>query len=59
MAGTVSLGPVLLAAFMLAGLCPQLRWECVGPTAGWGGFTQQGVSHISLAPQTGLKLTQG
>ena len=50
MAGAVSLGPVCLAAFMPAGLCLESGWEWVGPTAGWGSFCQQGVSHIPSVP---------
>ena len=50
MTGVVSLGPVHLAALMLACLCLGSGWECMGPTAGWGIFHQQGVSHIPSVP---------
>ena len=50
MTGAVSLGPVHLAALMVAGLCPGLGWECLVPTAGWSSFHQQGVSHITSVP---------
>ena len=49
MAGAVSLGPVHLGAFMLAGLCLRSGWECAGPTAGWCGFGQQGGEPHSLS----------
>ena len=50
MAGAVTLGPVHVAAFILAGLCQGSGWKCAGPTAGWGSFCQQGVSHIPSVP---------
>ena len=46
MNGAVSCRPVHQAALMLAGLCLGSRWECMGPTAGWGGSYWWGVSHI-------------
>ena len=48
--GSASHGTVCWAAFMLAGLSPESGWECEGPTVGWGGYYQWGVSHIPLAP---------
>ena len=50
-----SCGPVHWAAFMLAGLCLALGWECEGPTVGWGDCHQWGVSHITLVLLAGLK----
>ena len=35
MTGVVYHQPFHWAAFMLAGLCLGLGWECVGPTVGW------------------------
>ena len=50
MTGVASHRPVCLDAFMLAGLCLGLGWECKGPTVGWGACHQQGVSHIPSVP---------
>ena len=56
MTGAASCRPVHQATFMLAGLHPELGWECEGPTVGWGNCCQQGVTHI---PSGWLKAVAG
>ena len=58
--GAVSHESVHQAAFMLAGLCPGLGLECIGPTVSWGScYWQGGEPHSLSSPWASLKLMLG